>query len=417
MRWIVLLLVAFAPPAAPTQTSLDQEGVNKLVQQLSSPSQQDREQAETELAAASPDVLDLLPRTTRDQTASIALERVRRSLEKSAARRAGLASTVSLEGQQSPEDIEAAILKQSGQAVIFGEVRPSTAIPVDWKTVPFWDAVRQLERQTNSSATPDRFAEALLLKRREENAQPPAVATSGSCRVEVIEALRRPNLVDPSKSLVQVRWRVRTEPRLRPLYLITADRDASLTEGATRFLPLSPDARREVPCERWDGCEVDTAFQTTADFKASKLKFSADATLKVAALPLKLRFPNLRSELLPPQRRGAVTGVIQSLEADYESKTLALEVSVAYDRGGPEFESHRMWIYQNAGWLEQNSGSRIVPPDSVELKKTAASGATLRYTFENVAGPVADWAFVYEAPSLIIDVPVSVKDMEISINK
>src|SRR5436190_6104812 len=111
MHWIVLTLLAFAPPAAPTAKPLDQEGVNRLVQQLSSPRQQDREQAEAELAGASPDVLDLLPRSTRDAAASIALERVRRSLEKSAARRAGLASTVSLEGQRSPEDIEAAILR------------------------------------------------------------------------------------------------------------------------------------------------------------------------------------------------------------------------------------------------------------------------------------------------------------------
>jgi hypothetical protein len=417
MHWILLTLLAFAPPGASGAKKLDQVEVNQLIEQLGSPRQEERALAEADLASASPDVLDFLPNTTPDPAASIALERVRRTLEKSAARRAALASTVSLEGERSPEEIEAALLSQTGQALIFGEARPKAVMPVDWKSVPFWDAVQQLENKTNSSAKPDRFAEALILMPRENNAQPMAAATSGACRIEVIDAVRRPNLVDPSKSLVQVRWRIRPEPRLRPLYLMTADRNVSLADGATQFAPLSPDARREIPCERWAGCEVDTAFQAPGKLEAAKLQFSANATLKVAALPLKLQFKNLNTDAGSPKRRGAVTGTIETVEAEVISKTLSLEIRVSYDRGGPEFESHRLWIYQNAGWLEQSSGSGIVLPQSVELKKTGPSGATLRYNFENVTGQLADWGFVYEAPSLIVDVPISLKNLEVMIAK
>jgi hypothetical protein len=218
-------------------------------------------------------------------------------------------------------------------------------------------------------------------------------------------------------ALVQVRWRVRAEPRLRPLYLMTADRDCTLTDGKARFAPLSPDARREIPCQRWEGCEVDTAFQVPANLDRSKLQFSADARLKVAALPLKLRFDDLQLPAPTPQRRGTVTGVIRNVHEDLPSKSLAFDIAVAYERGGPEFESHRMWIYQNAGWLEQKGTNKIGPPEGVELKEIAAAGATLRYGFENVPAALKELVFVYEASSLVIDVPISVKAMQIATAK
>jgi len=417
MRWILLLLL-FTPLSAatvPAAERLGQSTVDKLVNELGSPSRRDREQAEETLAAAGPEVLDLLPQSARDPAVSAALERIRRRLEQEAGRRAGLASRISLEGTPPWNEIEKGFREQTGQVVrIAPGIGPPAAL--DWKEMPFWDAVRELELQTETSVVPERATEALFLKRPSGKFRS-VVSTSGPCRVEVLGVSERANLVDPSMSLLQVRWRVRTEPRLRPLYLIVADRECSLATGSEKFAPLSPDARREIPCDRWDGCEIDTAFQTPRNVDRSKLEFSADATLKVAALPLRLRFNDLQVPSPRPQRRGAVTGVVRSVKASPAAGTISLDLIVSYERGGPEFESHRMWIYQNAAWLESKDGGDAIVPESVELKEISTTGATLGFTFDNIVTRAEDLVFVYEAPSLVIDVPVRVMRMAVSVEK
>ena len=147
MRWIVLFLLTFAPPALRAAEKLDQKRVNQLVQQLGSPSQRDRDQAEELLSSADPETLDQLPRSSRDAAVAQSLDRVRLALEKSAARRAVLASTVSLQGRTPPSEIEAAILKETSQALLFGNEQRDP-LEINWKNVSFWDAVRQLEVRT-----------------------------------------------------------------------------------------------------------------------------------------------------------------------------------------------------------------------------------------------------------------------------
>jgi len=416
MCWLVICLLTFGPPAGSAAGTLDQDRVDHLVRQLGSPVGADREEAENALSAGGPELLELLPTSTRDDAVSRVLARIRAALERSAARKAASASTVTLEGRRSPAEVEAAVLTQTSQAVLFGN-QQRAPLDVHWRNTSLWDAVRQLELETKSVALGDRFADALVLRPRPEGAAESIVASSGPCRVEIVSVTRRPNLVDPSMALLQVRWRFRAEPRLRPLYLITADRDCVLTDGSTRYPPLSPDARREIPCERWQGCEVDTAFQVPNTFDVSKVQFSAEARLKVAALPLKLRFDDLQQAQPTPRRRGTVTGTVGKVHEDRPSRSLAFDITVAYDRSGPEFESHRMWVYQNAGWLEQKSSNRIVTPDFVDLKVIGSAGATLRYGFEDVPAALNDLVFVYEAPALVIDVPITVKDLELPVGQ
>ncbi|QDT55067.1 hypothetical protein Pan44_31080 [Caulifigura coniformis] len=415
-RFLPVLLLVFhctAPYCAAGKP--DRNVVEKLVTDLGSASRRDRELAEENLVASGPEVLDLLPQSAGSPAVSAALDRIRRELEQEAARLAGLASRISLTGQRSWSDIEKAFHDQTGQVIRLAGIRAPSG-PLDWTEKPFWDAVRELETQTGTSAAPERAAEALFL-RPLTNKTESAVATSGPCRVELVGVSERANLVDPTMSLLTARWRVRTEPRLRPLYLIVADRQCSLGMGPERFAPLSPDARREIPCDRWDGCEIDTAFQAPRGVDRSKLEFSADATLKVAALPLRLRFDDLQVPVPRPLRRGAVTGAVRRVKADPGAGTISLELTVSYERGGPEFESHRMWIYQNAAWLELSEGGEAIVPESVDLKEISSTGATLGFTFDNVVAPAADLTFVYEAPSLVIDVPVRVTGLPVPVTQ
>ncbi len=408
---LTLLLFSSAIDSALSQSAIRQDRVDQLVQQLASPSRRDREAAETELAAAGPRLLDQLPSHVPDVAVRVALERVRHALEQAAAREAGLPSTLTTSGLLTATQLADTFVRQTGQHVVFADGGPS-AIYVDWKATPFWEAVHQLEVATGSSAQGVAARNALVFSRPAPNVLQWPPATSGPCRIDVIGESLRPNLVDPSRPIVQIRWRVRAEPRLRPLYLMVADRDCSLVAGTTSLEPFSPEASREIPCDRWLGCEIDTPFQVPESLVRAGLEFGVAAQLKVAALPMKLEFNNLHQPLPALRRRGGVTGVVRNVRFNPPDGLLSLEVAVRYDHDGPEFESHRMWIYQNAAALHSRTNLRSLKAATVEMIETGRAGATLRYTFENVTGAIADYEFVYEAPSLVIDVPFSVRGLK-----
>ncbi|HVJ68859.1 MAG TPA: hypothetical protein VM510_12795, partial [Caulifigura sp.] len=282
---------------------------------------------------------------------------------------------ISISGDRSQHQIIQDFKSQTGHSIRF-EIPPSS-IPVAWKDVVFWDAVASLEESTHSIAIGDAATRTLVFRPRPPDSAPPIVATTGPCRVEIQGQSLRPNLVDSTRAVMQIRWRLRMEPRLRPLYVTIADRDCSLSDGTATFAPLSPDARREFPIDRWKGAEIDTAFQTPKSVDVGRLKVRLSGQVKVAALPLELNFQDLDQPTPAPRRRGAVTGVVQNVDHNLQLRTLQFDLKVKYDRGGPEFESHRMWIYQNAARLVRKEDSATLAPAEVELKDNAGSGATL----------------------------------------
>jgi hypothetical protein len=73
-----------------------------------------------------------------------------------------------------------------------------------------------------------------------------------------------------------------------------------------------------------------------------------------------------------------------------------------------------MWIYQNSAWLESADGGKRRRPDHVDLVQIGQSGGTLEYGFDDVAD-LNTQRFVYEAPTLIVDVPVDFKNLEVAI--
>ena len=59
-------------------------------------------------------------------------------------------------------------------------------------------------------------------------------------------------------------------------------------------------------------------------------------------------------------------------------------MSIAYDAGGPEFESHRTWIYHNEVYLEAPDGQRFPVNDGFDTTAQADGG---------VAGPAGSMKF------------------------
>lgn len=402
--------------AASARVEIDPRDVSKLIEQLGSSARREREAAEQKLLSFGVELLPLLPSATPEDVPAIgaAVERIRNSLEHEAARKAAEPSLVSLQGKLELGSLAEELERQTGNPLTVDDA--NATISVEWKDRAWWDAIDDLARQDGIRL--EQRERALRLVRHDPDAPGAGSASvnSGPIRVEILGISRKLSQIQADQEIVQVRWRLRTEPRLRPLYLIVADKDTSVVVGRTELRPLSPDAKRELPMDRFAGSELDSTFVMPAGETLSEAMFSISATLKVAALPLPLEFNDLARRAPLVERRGGVTAVLRTIERD-KSGTVRLSLAVTYDRSGPEFESHRLWIHENAAWLKVASSGQTFLPARADLSSTNRTGGTLSFEFENVPAAIDQLQFVYEAPSLVIDVPMNIKAVPLQLPK
>jgi hypothetical protein len=288
-------------------------------------------------------------------------------------------------------------------------------LSVHWSRLPFWDCVVDLEQRAGVQVAGDSTSGTLLLSRREAGTAPPSAAVSGPCRIVMLSASTKPSFVEPTQEVVQVRWRLDVEPRLRPLYVMLRDARTVISAVGLDARPLSPEATRELPVDRWTGCEIDSQFSIPKGTRVEAVRFEGQAVLKAAALPLPFVFEKLSSRRTGVQRRGGVSVILRELTPDEAAKTVRATLTVAYDRTGPEFESHRTWIHQNSGWLERAEGAAPMRAARVDLVQITRAGATLTYEFENVEGSLDDLRLVYEAPALVVEIPIEWRGAEVRV--
>jgi hypothetical protein len=143
-------------------------------------------------------------------------------------------------------------------------------------------------------------------------------------------------------------------------------------------------------------------------------------SVKVAAAPTELRFPRLTDAAPLARRRGGVTVTLQRSrflttgDGDHRAR---LRLVVAYDTGGPAFESHRTWLYHNEVFLVARDGTRLPVNDGFETTAQADGAAVIEYRFKGLpSGNAAEFELVYVAPTLLIDVPVEFDLRDISID-
>jgi hypothetical protein len=109
------------------------------------------------------------------------------------------------------------------------------------------------------------------------------------------------------------------------------------------------------------------------------------------------------------RRRGGVTVTLNRVREDRAppgKHKAHLQVGVAYDTGGPAFESHRTWILHNEVFLEDRSGRRLRLSGGSETTQQGDGSVGIEYHFVDLPDPISEYAFVYVAPTLIVDVPV-----------
>ena len=93
--------------------------------------------------------------------------------------------------------------------------------------------------------------------------------------------------------------------------------------------------------------------------------------------------------------------------ADSSGLNAEIGLSVSYDTGGPAFESHRTWIFHNAAYLETKGGVKT-SFTNFETTQQSDGAVGVTYFWSKLAEPREQYRFVYEAPTLIINVPVEI---------
>ena len=143
--------------------------------------------------------------------------------------------------------------------------------------------------------------------------------------------------------------------------------------------------------------------------------------LETAAAEEPIDFPPGADSRGVSRRRGGVTVKIEQwqTDADSQDRSLTVRATVAYDSGGPAFESHRSWMLYNVAGLVRpvaatNPDANVVNASEAELLKPTDSQSELQpngsigvtYRFVNLPRGAGEYSFRYVAPTLILDVPV-----------
>ncbi|MSR59633.1 MAG: hypothetical protein EXS05_18655 [Planctomycetaceae bacterium] len=414
----------------PSPADREQE-VKRLLTELGGSTRVARTNAEKRLLELGPSILSLLPPPELLATASLreSVERIRHQLERRQARESTQASKVTLVGRRSLAEWLEEITRQTGNSLDARDLPPEVRdrpLELEFRDSEFWPVLDDLAARGNFYFEPDAVPGGLKLVDKPEAASKATsrvIGYSGSFRLstpaaEVIaigdpqgDAGNR-----PQKRLARLLVTVEAEPRLRPLFLQFASTDINADRGPDRPLaPFSPDASYDLAAGDGTGrtrLQLDYVLPADDLPKAINLQGVLRVTTAAGSAAIKFIDVGQHANGKPVEidrRRGGVTVTLQRVRRERMAQganELSVRVAVAYDSGGPAFESHRTWILHNAAFLEAADGSRVVLNGGFETTLQADGAVGMEYRFINLSEPLPRYAFVYVAPTLIVDVPV-----------
>ncbi len=386
---------------------IDPERISGLVSGLDAETRAERSAAESELMGLGPAVLDHLPPPDLLESAAAqdALRRIRSQLELQAAEDSVRPSRVVLAGRSSVAAAAAELERQTGNAVRLElpEEAGLQQIDLHLDHVPFWRAVNELTREAGIGWDVDASTGAVLLVDTPTIPQRVAFSVESAYAVAVESISRR-------GEALRVEFQILAEPRLRPLFVSIADADFTAVAGEERLSLFSPKARTELPMTSRGPARFAVLFQLPhSDGVAQSLRIEGEVTVHTAAAPTEVQFRDLSSRSPVARRRGGVTVTLERARwlSNPDDHGARIRMAVAYDAGGPAFESHRTWIYHNEVYLEAPDGKRFPVNDGFDTTAQANGGVVLEYRFKDLPDlRPAEWQLVYVAPTLLVDVPV-----------
>ncbi len=399
----------------------DEAEVRRWVEALDADRLSERTMAAEKLESYGPAVLPLLPSPglVKSAAARETLIALRSRLERRQAQDSVAAATITRMSSGALVSHLAELSSSTGNPAIESPGASDKPFTVRWEKTPFWQAIAELEDTSGRRMTwhheTGRYQFALPLAGQ---ASASASAITGPFRVDARLAGTKPLPNDPEHTLLRLETTWQAEPRLRPLFLRVRSEDWRGTVGTTAVHPWTEGAELELPFHegmRQVVWPLDLVWPKTT----SSLSWSwqGTGTVHLAAATAAILFDE---EALQPgvlRRRGGVSVRLQRLlitpRAD-RTHDVTVRILVAYDTGGPAFESHRTWVLHQSAALETSTGERMAYTDS-EVTLEADGGVGIEYRFQKVTGGPRSWRFRYDAPTLFIDVPVTVSFSQLPI--
>lgn len=386
-----------------------------LIDGLDAETRSQRAQAEKALLELGPPILALLPPPDSLPNATLreAVRRIRVRLERQKAVDSIEPSRVTIENDLSLADLFSAIQEQTGNPIDVSKLprdRLRETISVRYRRQTFWSVVDDVADRAELRYE---FGNGeLAFAALEENAEPREAAASrgGAFRVALDSVEVRPLLGDDARQLLRVRIGVAAEPRLRPLFVKFAVADIVAQNGDGQHLePYNPAAKYELPLgEEGRRVKMQAEFLIPSERRLTRVDLWGRLMLTTAAGQEHIEFADVARAQGTARRRGGVTVRLQRAAIEPNSaggQSARIRVAVAYDTGGPAFESHRTWIFHNRAFVEDAEGRKI-EPDDFRTGLQADGGVAVEYNFGQLNRGGHAYRFVYVAPTLIIGVPL-----------
>jgi len=383
------------------------------VQQLAAPRQVDRAVAVRELEALGPEILKYLPvnEAVSDPAVRDALTRLRKVLEKRLAMESVQPALVSLSGSEPVRDIVAALETQSKNRIgVADGVDASNSFAAEWNRVPFWAAVDAIARKQSLHVQWNSAGNRWELGQLTDEERDIAAAISGPFRVTV-RSVAWKSLPDSTQRLLRVGLAVQAESRLRPLFFAVSPGDWTGEMGQSKLSAWNPSAELELPFGE-NGREVEWTLDLVvpADITPATCSLHGKAKVHIAAGTEPFVFEEDRLQPGSTMRRGDVTVRLHHAAfeaAEQGTQMLTVRMTISYATGGPAFESHRIGMFQRSARLETKSG-KTVPVARFDVLAEADGGLVLEYRFTGLTEPRAEFRFIYEAPTLLLNAPLEV---------
>ena len=411
-------------PAAQLSAAQLSTQVRSLLLELDADQRTRRLKAERELLDLGPAILPTLPPPELLPNIAVrsAVVRVRVVLERRKAQESVQPAPITTKPGLTLAEWLKQVESQSTNNLDSAGIPPATllkSIPQPFEKIPFWQALDVVRHDLALSYLFTADSSVLKLV---PSSTPGADAAwqsdiDGPFRIAIDSAKLRKVTGNAEIQRLRTELSVAPEPRLRALFLKFAAKDFQATGAAGQIFPASDAAAQfDLPLGeggrfvRWNLDFTTPGTATSADI--FPLTVQGKAMMQVAAGSEHIRFTDLVNGAGTARRRGGVTVAVQKIESKPQpdgTLNVSLKAFVAYDTGGPAFESHRTWIFHNEVYLQRDSDERLPPNGGFDTDLHTNGKIAVTYHFQGLPGPLSDYEFVYVAPTLIVDIPIQIK--------
>jgi hypothetical protein len=427
--WQLLAAIILAAAEAGGAGGEDlQSQVDHWVRQLTAPELSQRADAEQQLIALGPKILDLLPTFKDGGPAGDAqkrdtIARIRQRLENELAQRSTQATTITLHAAGKPlSEVLAELTHQSGNKMEdlrrqMGQEPTDPKITVDFDKTPFWQALDKTLDQANLTvyhfhANNDELG--IIARGPKELPRSGRACYTGPLRIDATRLAAERDLhaagnVSSLKLTLEIAW----EPRMRPIILQQSLAELHVTDD--RGQPIRVDGI-EGQLER----PVDPAG-TAAEFLIPLVSPPRSAE-RIASLKGKLRttlpgktesfeFSDLKSTKPIELRKARATVTLDQVRKNNDA--WEVRMLVHFDRAGSSLESFRTWIFNNEAYLV-GEDKKPIHHSGFQTTRQTEDEVGVAYLFDLPNG-LDGMTFVYRTPAILNSVPLDyeLKDLKL----